>query len=115
MRQIELTIQEFAEFCQGYLKMNQMPRIIVVHTVNFPEMAGTFGQYNPLSGEFRIAVANRHTMDILRTVAHELVHHKQTELNSTRSRAEKEYEANTYGGMLIKLFGVKCPHFFSNN
>jgi hypothetical protein len=52
-------------------------------------------------------------MDILRTVAHELVHHKQTELGSEEPRAKKEYEANVYGGMLIKLFGKKYPHFFS--
>lgn len=113
MRQIEFTIKEFADFCQKYLKMEHMPKIIVVHDADFPEMAGTFGQYDPSKHEFRISVANRHTMDILRTVAHELVHHKQTELNSEEPRARKEYEANVYGGMLIKLFGKKFPHFFS--
>jgi len=115
MRQIELTITQFADFCQGHLKMQQMPKIIVVRDENFAGSAGTFGQYNPIKHEFHIAVANRHVMDILRTVAHELVHHKQTELNSKKSRAEKEYEANTYGGILIKLFGVKFPHFFSKS
>jgi antirestriction protein ArdC len=112
VKRAEPIVQHFAKFCAEKLKLDHLPEIEVVHDPNFSTQHATFGAYYPGRDMFQVSVAGRHIMDVLRTVAHELVHHKQHEMNSTPDTAKKEYEANLYGSMLIRIFGKHNPEYF---
>lgn len=66
-------IQNFCVFTCERLEIADQPSFTFVeHT------GGTsFGSYQPSEEAIIVAVAGRHTSDILRTLGHELVHHKQ--------------------------------------
>jgi Zn-dependent peptidase ImmA (M78 family) len=70
----------------------------------------SFGKYTPEVKEIRVVIANRNLADILRTLAHELVHYWQylkgelkTDSNNTGSKHENE--ANALAGALMREFG----------
>jgi hypothetical protein len=72
----------------------------------------THAYYNPISGEISVCIKGRQTADILRSIAHELIHHKQNQDNRLQDRenipdigGEIEDEANSVAGRLIKEFG----------
>ncbi len=60
----------------------------------------------------RINVKNRALVDILRSIAHEMVHHKQYEQGRLKVQppdigGEIEDEANSKAGQFIKMFSKK--------
>ena len=55
--------------------------------------------------------------DILRTIAHELVHRKQDELgllnsDSGKTGSKHENQANSIAGILLRTFGKNNPEVF---
>ena len=70
------------------------------------------GYYNPATHVMWIYTGNRNLVDILRTVAHELTHHKQREENTeinTAKLSKIESQADMAAGMLMKLWIKKHP------
>ena len=113
MRNVEMVVHEFADFCRHYLKLKTLPEIELIKDSGWAEAHGTFGIYHPDKDIFQLVIADRHTMDILRTCGHELVHHKQREEGVDRApRDIIEVQANRVGSKLIKVFGKEYPHFF---
>jgi dephospho-CoA kinase len=80
----------------------------------------SFGGYNPMTKELVVATKNRHPMDVFRTVAHELVHHKQNEDGKLGKNIEKEgatgsdieNEANSEAGKIMRWFAKEQPQHF---
>jgi hypothetical protein len=73
--------------------------------INAAEALGKTAMYNPATKSVYIYVTNRHPKDILRSIAHELVHHKQHcdgELENM-SLEDAEIDANA-GGYLLRQF-----------
>ena len=69
-------IKSFLPFAQEELQINQLPVIKVVDRI--PGADGTtFGAFNPTDECIYIVSKGRHPKDVLRTLAHELVHYKQ--------------------------------------
>ena len=71
-------------------------------------------QQNTTSKKIWIYVKNRNMADILRTLAHELVHYKQLldgALNSESGKtgSDEENEANAQAGVLLRDFGKVNP------
>lgn len=70
----------------------------------------TTGGYVPASGRVYSRAEGRALIDIMRTVAHELVHQRQDELGELQGQnhpdigGRVENEANAVAGMLIKQF-----------
>ena len=63
-----------------------------------------------------VGIANRHPVDILRTVAHELVHYRQDirgELNdqSGETGSPEENQANAVAGIVMRHFNKLHPEF----
>ena len=72
----------------------------------------TTAQYNPNSHHVMVNAKNRHFGDVLRSIAHELVHHKQNvkgELNGPVQDVggDIEDEANARAGALLKSFAYQ--------
>jgi len=68
------------------------------------------GYYNTNTGKLWVYTGNRNMIDIMRTVAHELTHHKQRlqgDTIHTRPLSDIESQADEAAGMLIKLYVKK--------
>ena len=71
--------------------------------------------FNPNNDKIWLYVKNRNMADLLRTLAHELVHHMQNtngeELNG-EDGSNIENEANAMAGVIMREFGRENPEIF---
>ena len=70
----------------------------------------TTAYYNPQTGELAVYKKGRALIDIMRSAAHELVHHQQNQKKQLSKNIKDiggpiEDEANAVAGQLIKKFG----------
>lgn len=111
-------LDSFVSFASKKLGIESMP------TVRFKKDGddyNSFAAYNPTKQELSVATKNRHPMDVFRSVAHELVHHKQKEEGRIGHDVEKEgstgsdveNEANAEAGKIMRWFAKKNPDMFS--
>jgi len=98
--------------CRIELELNELPPI---ELINEPT-AGcdySFGVFN--GGTIKVVAANRHPVDVMRTLAHELVHWKQRTENMTldgNTGSETENQANAIAGIIMRKFGQMYPEYF---
>ena len=74
----------------------------------------TYAYYNPQNGDVKVYCKNRGVADILRSIAHELIHHHQNETGQLNAPVQDvgghiEDEANSVAGQLVKKFGYANP------
>ena len=106
-------LKVFLPFAKKAIKLDKMPSIVLK---KFLEQEGqpTMGRFHDQEYTLELAVANRQPVDILRTLAHELVHAKQhrehVELDSTTG-SDTENEANVVAGIVMREFNKSHPHF----
>jgi hypothetical protein len=103
-------IAEFVKFAINELGIKNIPTVKFSYDTNESRERSTFGYFDPNENHIWIYIKNRNTADILRTLAHELVHHKQGEDNrikqgSGETGSEIENEANAQAGVLLRKFG----------
>lgn len=113
-RDVTIQIEAFVEYCHNLLELVNRPEIKTITDTNFPQQNKTFGYYSPAERNIGVYVTNRNLADIFRTLAHELVHHKQNELgmltvNAGETGSDIENEANAVAGMLLRDYGRKNP------
>lgn len=80
----------------------------------------SFGGYQPGSKTIHLVTKNRHPMDVFRTLAHELVHHKQNEEGRITDAAKEgqtgspiEDEANSMAGRIMRWWAKANPGHFA--
>lgn len=111
-------MREFVDFCADQLGLEREPDLRIKRDPEWSKRAKTFGRYNPSTNQLEVSLANRHVMDILRTIAHELTHQHQHEREDVPSHAgetgsEWENEANARAGILMRDYGHSHPELFS--
>ncbi len=79
----------------------------------------TFGRFDPENLIIDLGMASRHPIDILRTLAHELVHFKQhlnNELgpDSGETGSPEENEAHELAGVIMRYFNKQHRHYFNS-
>ena len=84
----------------------------------FGEEQPSFGAYVPSDHHIFLNPSNRNIVDILRTLAHELVHAKQNELellepNSGDTGSDIENDANAIAGILMRDYGKQNPDIYN--
>lgn len=77
----------------------------------------TYAHYNPSTKHIVVYTQNRSLGDVLRSLCHELVHHKQNLENdlgpeSGNTGSPQENEANSVAGIIMREFGAKYPQIF---
>lgn len=112
-------IAEFVKFAVNELGINKIPTVKFSYDTNESQDRGTFGYFDPNANHIWIYIKNRNTADILRTLAHELVHHKQgeddrLEQGSGETGSEIENEANAQAGVLLRKFGKENKGIYEN-
>lgn len=108
--------KEFIKFAVKELEMKSLPNNIKFVEDEYSAQHLTFGTYNPSTDEIVIVKGNRHPVDVLRTLAHELVHHKQREAGQTLDGGDgsaTENEANAKAGELMRKFRTLMPEIFN--
>jgi Zn-dependent peptidase ImmA (M78 family) len=115
----QLIVNDFISYVSERINIgDNNPNVdVVFDETNFTEENKSFGQYNPNTFEIKIIGYNRNLADTLRTLAHELIHHKQNidgELNekSGETGSDHENEANAFAGQLMREYGKKNPKIF---
>lgn len=111
-------INSFVEFATKKLNLgSKAPDVVVSHKENDAEEMKSFGKFVPNTNEIKVVGVNRNLADVLRTIAHELVHYKQNKegkLNQTSGEtgSAEENEANALAGVLMREFGGMHPEIF---
>jgi cytidyltransferase-like protein len=113
-------LDSFVSFASDKLGLKSMP---TVRYKSDDDDYNSFAAYNPSSNELSISTVNRHPMDIFRSVAHELVHHKQNEDGRLGKDIEKEgatgsdieNEANSEAGKIMRWFAKEQPQMFGKS
>jgi len=112
------TIGEFVKFAIKNLGIQNPPRSLSLSYDNdkAKEMK-SFGYFNPNESKIWVYVGNRNMGDILRTLAHELVHRKQDEdgrinYKSGKTGSNIENEANAMAGILLRDFGKQHEEIY---
>lgn len=101
-------VTEFVKFVKNELKLEKCPTVILQ---NGKGKLKTTANYDYTNDEkiIRINAKNRALVDVMRSIAHEMVHHKQFEQKRLLVKppdigGEIEDEANALAGQYIKMF-----------
>jgi hypothetical protein len=110
-------IQDFIDFCIKSLDLQEKPDIEFTDDENAAKQMRALGAFNPTTNKLIVVKGSRLTADILRTLAHELVHRKQAELDqlgpdSGKTGSPTENEANAAAGVLMRQYGKYRPEIF---
>ena len=109
-------VEEFLAFAKEKVGYEEDPTIeFIEDETNSQDPMGYTGSYEPSKKTICVYVANRHPKDILRSVAHELIHHIQncrgddmrtmtTNTDEDENLKGLEEEAFLESGMLMKQF-----------
>lgn len=112
-------IRDFLNYVVEELSIGQVPKLRLKKDPAWSVRNKSFGRYDNATGELIVALGNRHIMDILRTLAHELVHRKQDETESMPADAgetgsDYENEANAKAGVLMRNYAELHPEYFQD-
>jgi phosphopantetheine adenylyltransferase len=113
-------IADFIDFAAKALDLQKVPKITFSDDQELAKNMHSLGAYNPKSDELLVVKGPRLTADILRTLAHELVHRKQDELNPLSKEdgatgSPIENEANAAAGVILRQFGQYRPEIFEED
>jgi len=102
------TIKHFKEWVEKELEIEK-PAKVQLHKSR--KSLKTYADYSPGEGVVRTYISERSLGDCLRSIAHELVHHKQNEEGRIKSSydIELEDEANAIAGRLIRKYANTHP------
>ena len=108
-------IDEFVEFVKDKIELSSVPEIEISYNEKDAQEMKSFGLYS--GDNLLVVAANRNLADILRTIAHELIHHKQyledrIEPNSNETGSDIENEANALAGVIMREFAQLKPIIF---
>lgn len=106
-------VKKFLPWLQKELGIKQLPKIKLLDK----PMTTSFGSYDPETNCLYVVTAGRHPVDVLRTLAHELTHHKQNQAgildsHSGATGTDEENEANANAGIVMRDFAKQNPNYF---
>ena len=98
----------FVRFVKDQLELKTVPTISVQNHRNGLKTTANY-DYTKENKVIKVCMKNRALVDVMRSIAHELVHHKQYEQGRLKVQppdigGEIEDEANAKAGQFIKMF-----------
>jgi len=108
-------LRDFLPIAIAHLELDHIPKIKLVKSLDDT----TFGRYVDNEKVIYAVVANRNPVDILRTIAHEMVHYKQGQEHqltndSGETGSDIENEANAEGGVIMREFNEQFPQYLQS-
>lgn len=110
-------INEFIDYANQYLDIEDKPNIIISNNPKEASEMRSFGKFTPEIKEIVVVGINRNLADVLRTLAHEMVHYKQYQEDrlyedSGSDGTDIENEANSEAAVIMRQFGRNNPIIF---
>jgi len=107
-------LKQFFPLAMKELNLKTLPKIVIRKTLEAHDGQPTFGRFENDSHKIYLAIADRHPVDVLRTLAHELTHYKQFlngELypNAGETGSPIENEAHAVAGVIMRHFNKQYP------
>lgn len=101
-------LNEFVKFVKNELQLKNIPTISVQNHRDGLKTTANY-DYTKENKVIKVSIKNRALVDVMRSIAHELVHHKQFEQGRLDVKppdigGEIEDEANAMAGQFIKMF-----------
>jgi predicted nucleotidyltransferase len=108
--------EKFMAYACNELQIQNPPTFEVRY--EYGEDQPSFGAYVPSKHHISVNPSNRNIVDVLRTLAHELVHAKQNEMgllqpDSGETGSEHENDANAIAGILMRDYGKQNPDIYN--
>lgn len=113
----EKLYKAFMDFAKKELNLDDIPKIELIDSKEEAKLRKSFGGYD--GSCIIVNIAGRHPGDIFRTLAHELVHHKQNKegrikSDSGETGSDIENEANAVAGVVLRKFNHTYPLVFES-
>jgi hypothetical protein len=110
--------KKFLPIAMKYIGLKSLPKMKFTAHVGDTQQP-TFGRYAEGQHVLEVSLLNRHPNDILRTLAHELVHYKQDtkhELHdgSGETGSEHENQAHAVAGVVMRHFNKQYPEYLNS-
>jgi hypothetical protein len=110
--------KKFLPLAMKYIELDDLPTMKFSKQID-DEHQPTFGKYDNEERTLYVALKNRHPNDILRTVAHELVHYKQGTTHNLKpdsgtTGSPEENEAHAIAGIVMRHFNKQYPEYLSS-
>jgi hypothetical protein len=125
LKEFDHASENFAEMFRKFLpvametiEIDSLPKFVFSRYIDHPGQP-TFGMYNARKNTLYVALSSRHPVDILRTIAHELVHYKQdTEhqlnIHSGDTGSPEENQAHQMAGVVMRHFNKLYPEYLKS-
>ena len=110
--------KDFLPLAQEVLGIDSLPTMKFEPEIKTGDQP-SFGMYVNGDNILYVSLKNRHPVDILRTVAHELAHYRQDirgELNdkSGETGSPQENQAHELAGIIMRHFNKKYPQYLKS-
>ena len=109
---IKPIVTAFIKFAAAHIGLDSLPEIKLITDKSVAINQASFGGYG--GGKIVVSIVNRHINDVLRTLAHELVHYKQDingelNFNSGNDGSDEENEANATAAVIMRKWNKTNP------
>lgn len=112
------TVEEFVKFAKEYLGITKPCKVVLRST---RDNISTTAYYDVQNHEIHIYSVGRALVDVLRSIAHELTHHKQNLEGRIQNVGEDgsdgseiENEANSMAGEIMRKYGKIKPEIYTS-
>ena len=112
----ELVVKDFMRFTKMKLNIRNDIPIELIYDLEFSRKYSSFACIMTDSKQIYVSVINRHPVDILRSLAHEMVHYKQMINGQSiqgHTGSRHENEANAKAGVVLRDYGKMHPELFT--
>ena len=109
--------RNFLKICMLELDLDTLPQIEWISGGKLHKERHSFGSFKNDDQVIRVEITNRHPVDIMRTLAHELVHYRQwlegrMKPGSGKTGSDIENEAHAVTGVIMRRFNNHYPDVF---
>jgi hypothetical protein len=118
---VQKHVDDFMNHAKDHLRLESVPKVQLINNKRMAQENASFGGYYPGEKVIRVNIAGRHPVDILRTLAHEMVHYRQDmngDLDDVEMAGETgstfENEANSEAGIMMRNYGRAKPSIYES-
>jgi hypothetical protein len=112
-------LDKFVLFVKNELELDYVPTIKVQNNRDGLKTTANY-DYTKENKIIKVCAKNRALVDVCRSIAHEMVHHKQFEQGRLKVQppdigGEIEDEANAKAGQFIKMYSKEDPNIYNED
>ena len=115
-KSFDLLVKDFVRFTKIKLNIRNDIPVELIYDLEFSRKYSSFACIMTDSKQIYVSVINRHPVDILRSLAHEMVHYKQMISGQSiqgHTGSRHENEANAKAGVVLRDYGKLHPELFT--